>query len=141
MNLTVRPVDVEHIHRVWPLVEHYIIDALNKGVTEEARNYNAEHVRVFVTNGTWLLIVVTDENNEIHGCATVSFLNYPLHRVAFITALGGRLVTSQENAAQLFEIFRANGAMTVEAAARDDILRLWKKYGLELKYHIISASL
>ena len=83
----------------------------------------------------------SDEPGEFKGVAAVQYFNRPRDRVAFITALGGRLVTSHENADQLFDIFRANGATSVEAGARDEILRLWERYGLCKKYTIISAAL
>ena len=135
--MRIQEVPLNLVNQVWPHAERFIDSAMHYS----GGDYTAEDARVLVTLGQWSLIVAVDEQNVIRGAATVSYFNRPHDRVAFITALGGRLVTSQENAAQLFEIFRANGAMTVEAAARDDILRLWKKYGLELKYHIISASL
>ena len=87
------------------------------------------------------MIVAMDDNGKFRGAAAVQYFNRPRDRVAFIVALGGRLVTSAETHALLFDIFRANGATAVEAAARDEILRLWKRYGLHKKYSIISASL
>ena len=91
--------------------------------------------------GTWSLIVAFDEPGQFKGALAVQYFNRPRDRVAFITALGGRLITDSENAVKLFDIFRANGATSVEAAARDQVLRLWQKYGLAKKYTIIGATL
>jgi len=76
MNLTVRPVDVTHIQQVWPMVEGYIQEALDKGgdFPEWANGYNLPHVQSFVTSGQWLLLVAVDEERVIHGAMTVSFL-------------------------------------------------------------------
>ena len=135
--MRIQEVPLALVNQVWPQVEQYIDSAMH----HSAGDYTADDARVLVSLGQWQLIVAMDDQNVIHGAATVMYFNRPHDRVAFITALGGRLVTSQENAAHLFNVFRANGAMTVEAAARDDILRLWKRYGLEKKYTIISATI
>lgn len=135
--MRIQEVPLSLVNQVWARAEPFIASAMRYS----SGDYTADDARVFVSIGQWQLIVAMDDQHIIHGAATVSYFNRPRDRVAFITALGGRLVTSKENAALLFDIFRANGAMTVEAAARDDILRLWKRYGLEPKYHIISASL
>ena len=125
------------VNRIWPLVEQYIANA----VAYSEGEYTADDVRVLVSLGQWSLIVAMDDDNVIHGAATVQYFNRPHDRVAFVTAAGGRLITTKGNAAQLYDIFRANGATTVEAAARDSTVRLWKRMGLEKKYSIISATL
>lgn len=135
--MRIQEVPQDLVNRVWVQAEPFIDSAMHYS----SGDYTAEDARVLVSIGQWQLIVAMDDQNVIHGAATVMYFNRPHDRVAFITALGGRLVTSQENAARLFDIFRANGAMTVEAAAREEILRLWKRYGLQPKYHIISATL
>lgn len=135
--MIIREVPYSLVNRTWPLVEAFIDRALPHSDGE----YNIDEVRVLVSSGQWSLIVAMDDNNVIHGAATVSYFNRPKDRVAFVTAAGGRFIATRENAAQLYDIFRANGAMTVEAAARDSAARLWKKLGLVKKYHIISASL
>ena len=104
MTLSVKHVDTAYVSQIWPKVEGYIKDALDKGAPVETRNYDEKHIQVYLTSGQWLLLVAVDEQNEIHGACTVSFINYPLHRVAFITTIGGRLISNQETFAQLKEI-------------------------------------
>ena len=125
------------VNRIWPFVEQYIAKALPHANGE----YTIEEVRVLVSLGQWALIVAMDDDNVIHGAATVQYFNRPRDRVAFVTAAGGRCIATSENAAQLYDIFRANGATAVEAAARDSAARLWKKLGFSVKYNIISATL
>lgn len=134
--MNIQPVPVELVNQILPHVEGFIDSAL--AYTDD---YTLEEARVFITSGAWSLIVAFDEPGNFKGAAAVQYFNRPRDRVAFIIALGGRLVTGEENADQLFNIFRANGATCVEAGARDQILRLWKRYGLEPKYHIINAPL
>lgn len=135
--MTVQEVPLNLVNRIWPIAEPFIASALRHSHNE----YTVEAVKVLVSLGQWSLIVALDDEMNIHGAATVSYFNRPNDRVAFVTTVGGRLIANENIAAQLYDIFRANGATTVEAAARDSAVRLWKKLGLQKKYSIISASL
>ena len=88
-----------------------------------------------------MLLVATDENKEIQGAATVNFINYPASRVAFVTAIGGRLISSQDTYAQMVQIFKQLGATKVQGAARESIARLWSRYGFEERYRIVEAKI
>lgn len=134
MNVQEVPLDL--VNQVLPLTEHHLAAAF-----EFTDDYTLEEARVYLSTGAWSLIVAFDEPRQFKGAAIVQYFNRPRDRVAFIIALGGRWVTGKENAEKLFAIFRANGATSVEAAARDEILKFWQKYGLEKKYTIISATL
>jgi hypothetical protein len=83
-----------------------IQDAVEKGLPSGSNNYNVDHIRQYVTSGQWMLLVAIDEENQIHGACTVSFINYPLHRVAFITAIGGRLVSNEDTYSQLKNVLK-----------------------------------
>lgn len=135
--MNIYEVPTQFVNQAWPHAERFIESALQFS----GGDYSTDEAKVMVINGLWSLIIATDENNECRGGAVVQYFNRPSDRVAFIIALGGRWVTSPDNATQLFNIFRANGATSVEAAARDEILKFWQKYGLEKKYTIISATL
>jgi hypothetical protein len=65
------------------------------------------------------------------GAATVSYINYPLHRVAFITAGGGRLIVSQDSFNQLTTLFNMRGATMVQGYGRPAIIRLWKRFNFQ----------
>ena len=134
--MNIQEVPVQLVNQILPRVEHHIASALS--YTDD---YTIDEARVFLVQGTWSLIVMFDEPGDFKGAAAVQYYNRPRDRVAFIIALGGRLISDQENAVKLFDIFRANGATSVEAAARDSILKFWQKYGLEKKYIIIGATL
>ena len=138
--ITVRPVPLEYTNQTWPLVEKYIASALEEGDPGEAL-YNLHHVRGYVTSGAWLLLVAVDENNDIHGAATVSFINHPLHRVAFITAIGGKLISNKDTFAQLQSIARQNGASILQGFGRPSIVRLWKRYNFESRNTLVEVLL
>ena len=134
--MNIQEVPIHLVNQVLPLVEDYIENAL-----DYTDDYTIDEARVLITTGVWTLIVAFDEPGKFKGAAAVQYFNKPRDRTAFIIALGGRLVTGHENAETLFNIFRANGATSVEAGARDEILRLWERYGLRKKHTIIGASL
>ena len=143
MSLKVQPVDTNYVSQVWSLVEPYLTDALVKGseVPDWSECYNIHHVQLFLTSGQWLLLVATDEENNIHGAATVSFLNYPMSRVAFITLIGGRLVSNKETFEQLKVILKQRGATKVQGYGRESIVRLWKRYGFEPRTTLVEVKI
>jgi hypothetical protein len=134
--MNIQRVDVGHIHQVWPLVEGYLASALehSKG------DYTLESAKVLLVTGQWLLLVAVDDDG-VQGAATISFNNRPHDRVAFVTAIGGKLISSEDSFAQLKNLLRTFGATCIEGAARDSIARLWSRYGFEEKYKIVGVKL
>jgi hypothetical protein len=90
--------------------------------------------------GNWSLIVAVNEAG-IHGAATVSFSNRPNDRVAFITAIGGKLISNPDTVEQLKQVLSSVGATCIEGAARESIARLWSRYGFEEKYRIVGVRI
>ena len=141
MTLRIAPVDPNHIQQVWPRVVDFIKSAVDKATTEETRNYNEHHVQQYLTSGQWLLLVAVDENNTIHGACTVSFINYPLHRVAFVTAIGGKLISNKDTFEQLTTICKQNGATKIQGYGRESIVKLWSRYGFEPRSTLVEIKL
>ena len=141
MNLTVRPVDVNHIQQVWPMVGGYIQEAIDKGgeFPEWANGYNLSHVQGFVTSGQWLLLVAVDEAQVIHGAMTVSFLNYPMHRVAFVTTTGGKFIANPELLEQLKALVKVHGATKIQAFCRESMVRLLSRAGFEPRNMLVET--
>ncbi|NDC61790.1 MAG: hypothetical protein EBZ60_07245 [Betaproteobacteria bacterium] len=98
-------------------------------------------MQAFLAAGTWLLIVAVDEEANVHGACTVSFMNYPLHRVAFITSIGGKLVSNQNTFEQLKRILQAYGATKIQGYGRESIVRLWKRYNFEPRNTLVEVLL
>lgn len=128
MTITVKPVDPAYVQHVWPLVEDYLKSALDKGTTEESKEYNIDHIRAYVSSGQWLLVVGM-EGNSIQGAATVSFINYPMHRTAFVTAIGGKFVANDVAFEQLKTICKEYGATKIQAFCRDSVAKLLESCG------------
>ena len=136
----VKPVPAEFVNQTWPLIEGYIEDAFTYGDPGESL-YTLDNVRGYVTSGAWLLCVVVDKENKIHGAGTISFTNYPMHRVAFITTVGGRLICNKDTAEQVKSIARQNGASVLQAFGRPSAARLWRRFNFESRNTLVEVLL
>jgi hypothetical protein len=134
--MKIQHVDVNYVNQLWPQVEQFIDAALT-----HQDDYTLEHAKVFVVNGTWMLVVAIDEAGVIHGAATIQFYNRPSDRVAFVVTMGGKLITGHETYAQFTELLKAFGATYIEGASRASATRLWERFGLKEKYRVAGAKL
>lgn len=145
MNLKVQPVEVNYVNQIWPLVEQYLKDSLAEGTDDDSQEwnkcYNIHHVQGFLTSGSWLLLVATDENNKIHGAMTISFANYPLSRVAFITLTGGQFIINQPVFEQMVAVLKQYGATKVQAYGRDSMVRLLKRHGFKPQTTLLETDI
>lgn len=128
--ISIKPVPVEYVNQTWPLVAGYIEAALTTEFEGEAV-YTVDHVQGFVATGQWMLCVAVDEDNNIHGAGTIIFSNYPRHRVAFISTVGGKLICSRDTVEQVKNLARQNGATILQACGRPAIVRLWRRYNFK----------
>jgi hypothetical protein len=134
--MKIQQVPLEWVNHTWPMVERFIVDALehSKG------DYTVGHVQSLVSSGQWVLLVAVD-GEQIHGAATMHCFNRPTDRVAFVTTTGGKFILDQDTFAQLKNISRAFGATALECAARESMTRLLTRFGFEEKYRIVGVKL
>jgi len=137
MKITVRPVDVNYIAQTWPLVESYIADAHKHG----GDDYTLDQVRMFLATGAWLLLVATDEESKLHGAMTVSFINYPNDRVAFVTTTGGKTICTAETLSQLKTLLQGLGATKIQAAGRPAVVRMLGRLGFKERYMVVETKI
>ena len=135
--MKIQYVPLEYVNQTWPLVEQYISSAAEHGNGE----YTPDQIKVYLVTGQWTLYVAVDDAGALLGAGTVCFNNLPNDRVAFVTSIGGKLFTSQNTWQQFVDLLKARGATQVEGAARESIARLWKRYGFEEKYRIVSVRI
>lgn len=129
-------VPLELVNQVWEQsAEH-----LDRAFDYAQGDYTLQDAQVYATSGMWQLVVAEDTDG-IKGAALIMYFNRPRDRVAFVTAMGGRLITGADTFNQFKGILRTNGATCIEGAARDEILRLWAKFGVVKKYNIIGAAI
>jgi hypothetical protein len=67
---------------------------LSNALRNSAGEYNMEQLKTYLTLGIQNLIVSLD-GDTVHGAATIAFENYPNDRIAFVTSIGGKFVTSK----------------------------------------------
>jgi hypothetical protein len=138
MNLSIQPVATQFVSQVWAEVEPFIKSAEDKSGAVE---YNTEHIKVYLATGQWMLIVAADEEKKIHGAAAVNFINYPNDRVAFITAIGGKLIANEDTYAQMCALFKDCGATKIQGMARESVARLWKRFGFEERSILVETKI
>jgi len=137
MTITVRPVDVNYIAQTWQFVEPFIAEAHKSG----GEDYSLDQIRMYLATGAWLLVVATDEENKIHGAMTVSFINYPNDRIAFVTSTGGKTICNAEVLEQLKTLLRSLGATKIQAGGRPSMVRLLGKLGFKERYMVIETKI
>jgi hypothetical protein len=135
--MVIQQVPLQFVAAAWPKVERFIASALEYSQGD----YNMEHAKTYLAQGIWSLFVAVSDDGEVKGAACVQFNNRPNDRVAFVVAIGGKLMTNQDTWAQFTSILKANGATYVEGAARESIARLWTRYGFEEKYRIVGVRI
>jgi len=125
MKLLVQHVALEHIHQVWPLVEPWLAPVFEK--SDVSRYYDIEHLKYLFTRGEQVLVVGSDKKGDIQGVVAIQWLTVPKARVAYITAIGGRLLASKENHEEFISWVRAHGGTRIEGSANEAVARLWKQ--------------
>lgn len=133
---------IEYVHanfvqQTWPAVGGMLERALEFSGGE----YSAEHLRMMVVRGEQQLFVVV-EDGRIIGAITVEFANFPNDRVAFITAIGGRLIARQDLFDELKSVLRQQGCTKIKGEAREAVARLWhQKFGIEAPRLVVEMKL
>ena len=135
---SVQIVGPSHIHAVWDIVRPMLNVAF---INYKDPDYGINDLKVEVINNKQTLFVVT-EDNKIIGAYTMEFSNYTNHRIAHITAIGGKAMITKETVEQCENWARANGATKIRAFAKDAQARLFKlKMGLEKVTNVVEKTL
>lgn len=137
MKLRAQFVPTHFVAQTWPQCEQYVADAMQYGNGD----YTLDQIKLFVHTGQWSLIVIADDTNAIHGALTVSYINYPNDRIAFVTFIGGKHITNDDTFKQVCDILRANGATKTQCMARPSAARLWQRCGYENRAALLEMKL
>jgi hypothetical protein len=135
--MKIQHVPLQHAAQTWGLVQEHLAESQ----VHARGDYSLEQIKLYVLTGQWLLLVSTDDDNNVCGAMTVDFINRPNQRVAFITGAGGKAIINEDTFKQLENICRVNGATKIECAARDSVSRLLGRFGFNEKYIILEVSL
>ena len=134
-HLVIRQIPTELTYQFLPLVK----DHIEAGLAHSDVNY--EQARVYLTNGSWVLLIALDEQEQLLGAYTLTFTNTPSDRVAIIVSAGGRGLTSQSAFDQVCEIAKTFGATKIQALARESAARLYARVGLVERASLMEKKL
>jgi hypothetical protein len=135
--MKIQHVPVAFAAQTWGLVQDFLAESQQYAQGD----YTLDQIQMYVCTGQWLLLVATDDTQKLCGAMTVEFINKPSKRVAFVTGTGGKFIINEETFKQLENICRANGATTIECAARDSVAKLLVRFGFTEKYIILGVSI
>jgi hypothetical protein len=137
--MNIQHVPPEFVNKVWPEVVKYIEAGVDRQKGEP--DYTVEQIATLVAMGKWMLAVVADDSNKIHGALTIDFFNRPNARIAFVTCIGGRAIVDKDSFDRLCALVKNFGATTIEGAVDDAVARLWRRFGFHEKYKIVEVIL
>lgn len=127
-----------HINAVWPVVRGLLNSAI---INYDDPDYDVEHLKVFLIKEFQLLFVVVEDNNII-GAYTIEVINYPNHKIAYTTCMGGKGIFDKDTVKQYEDWCRNNGITKIRAYAKDVQARLFKmKLGLNVVTHVVEKTL
>lgn len=135
--MKIQPVPQHFIAQTWPHVERFIA----KTMKFSGGDYSLDQIKMYLSQGTWLLLVAVDEDNSIQGAMTVSFLNYPNDRVAYVTTTGGKGICTADALEQMKSIVSSMGATKVQAGGRPAIVRMLSRLGFSQRYTVVEAGI
>ena len=125
MSLKVQHVDPSYIHQLWDNVEPFLLPVFERSAISKC--YTIDNLREYIVRGEQTLLVASNEEGVIKGVATIQWLNYPQARIAYITAIGGKMLITKENHQELVNWVRAMGGTKIQGYARDSVARLWRQ--------------
>ena len=134
MKIEIVPVD--WVNNVWGMVEKWITVGL-----ENTDSYTTDQVKVHLTNGTWLLLVIVDDEKNLHGALTIAFYNNANSRSATIVTLAGKGITTKELFSQVCWVAKSHGATVIQCLARDSAARLYERVGLRKKATLMELKI
>ena len=127
----------DYIHLHWEEIAKYLQPALDLSEVEE---FNLDQMKVFIVTKQWTLFVV-EENAKICGAVVVCFANYPNDLIAYVTAIGGKFISSKETSNKFKELLKSMGATKIQGGARESVARLWKRIGFTNKQILVECKL
>ena len=134
--MNVRKILPAEIYEYWD----DIASLLGQAIPYANGDYSLEQVKLYLTTGAWLLVAGFEENKMI--CATsISFINMPNDRIAFITLIGGKKAIEKSNFEQLKSILKEHKATKIQGGARPSVARLWKRLDFQERYILVEKKI
>ena len=122
MSIKVQHIDPNYLHEIWPIVEPLLKPVFEKSNT--SKYYSIDNLKEYLIRGEHTLLVGSNSDNNILGCVTIQWLNYPCARVAYVSAFGGNFGNSIEHHKGFIDWLKAMGATRIECSVRPSVARL-----------------
>ena len=121
------------VYQIWGQVEPFF-KASELVSTDDC---TTDQLKLQLVSGAQTLLVAV-KDNEIKGAASLTVSSLPNHRVAQITAMGGRGIVGEEAFNQVVAWAKSQGATKIRAWAREPQARLYRlKVGLNTTTHVV----
>ena len=134
MTIQVQVVAPANIYQLWDKIEPYFIAAEAEGTGD----CTTSQLKLQLVSGTVVLLVAVDSEQIIQGAASLSIQNQPNHRIAVITAMGGKGIVDSEVFEQVVAWAKSQGATKIRAWAKDAQARLYRqKAGLNTTMNVV----
>ena len=136
--IKVTDVDVSDVKWMWPLVEGYLYDALDRSLGE----YDIVDVFNGLMDETMRLWISYDAMEDIKAVAVTMINAYPRRTIANILLLAGKDMSSwQEQIGCIEDWAKQNGADTLIAHTRPGIVKEMKSHGFRNTHQVICKVL
>lgn len=122
--ISIQPVNPVHIHQVWDTVGPMLESACAVAIGDLDCTISQLKLQL-VSGAQTLLVAVKDE--RVIGAASILVSNLPNHRVALLTATGGKGITNPEVMSQVVAWAKSQGATKIRANASGARIRLYQQ--------------
>lgn len=122
--MIIQPVNPTHIHQLWGKVGPMLEAACDVAVGE--LDCTIDQLKLQLVGGAQTLLVAV-EDGDIKGAASISVVSLPNHRVATLTATGGKGITNPDVMNQVVAWAKSQGATKLRAHASGARIRLYRQ--------------
>lgn len=122
--ISIQPVNPAYVHQVWDTVSPMLKAACDVALGD--LDCTIDQLKLQLVSGVQtLLVAVKDE--KIIGAASIAVSTLPNHRIATLTATGGRGITNPEVMNQVVAWAKSQGATKIRAHASGARIRLYQQ--------------
>lgn len=136
MALTVRKVPLKDLPNIWQQAE----DLLKLALVDTDAEYSISEIKRFIDFGAWDLYIAEDKDGKLHGATAIAFSKTDSDCIAFILAIGGRLITREETFGQLKSQLFSQGVTRIHGIVNENVARLTEKIGFTKKAFLVELK-
>jgi len=123
--------------QVWPTAAPLLQRAINL----DPDLNKIEMVEYAVRTGRTFLLVWDEPGEGITGAAVVDIIDYPTERVAHGNLMGGKAIVRPHVIEELYKWMRLHGATTAQLWAKDTLVNMYEKLGLQVTHQVMRIKL